>query len=200
MNTKQTIKLIEIAESNFILGSEKGNLALAILRQRIFKSTKILEISFEGIWGVDACFVRNSIASLAKMHCGDLGVMVSNVVNEDVFENLCYGFKAKEMPLFIKNTDGSGTCYAQLTKTQHQVLECVYVKGQTTTEQISKALDKSAANVSGVMKKLLKQGHFLADKSAALTGGIEYAFTPYFKCKELKFESYGLVGKSYEQA
>lgn len=186
MNTKQFIKIIEITGSNFVLGSKAGDLVLEALRQRVFKSTNVLEVCFEGMCGVDACFVRNSIASFTKMYCGKIGVMVSNAENENVLDNLCYGFGAKGMPLLIKNKDGSGSCYSTASSTQQQILSYVYMQNETNTHQVAEFFDKSIPNASAAMKKLFDQGYLLAEKGTSPTGGIEYIFTPYFQCKEFK--------------
>lgn len=189
MNSKQLIKVIELGASNFILGSAKGNLFLEALRNQVYHSTKIVEFSFEGIVGVDACFVRNGIAGFAKMHSGEIGVMISNVENENVLDNLCYGFGAKDMPLLVKNKDGSGSCYSTVSTTQLQYLSYVYKQKETSTQQIAKSLNKSAPNVSAALKKLFKQGYFLAQKDKAETGGIEYIYAPFFMCVDLKFHN-----------
>ena len=87
----QLIKLIDLTNTNFIMGSLNGDKVLNSLRSMVCAQSKVVEISFQQMQGVDACFIRNSIASFAKMMCGQTGVMVSDVENIDtinVYQNM----------------------------------------------------------------------------------------------------------------
>lgn len=185
----QTIRLIDLTKCDFILGSLNGDMALESLRSNINVQSKVIEISFQNIRGVDACFVRNSIATYAKLFCGKVGVVISHVENIDVIENLIYGFNAKSAPLLIKKTDGSTTVYSELTTGAKALLSYVYSKNETSTHQIVKDFGLSAPNASAKLKKLHKAGYLLADKREAPTGGLEYAYSPFFKCCTLNHQT-----------
>jgi hypothetical protein len=185
----QTIQLIDLTKKDFILGSSVGNNVLDSLRSNINSQSKVLELSFNNIRGVDACFVRNSIATYAKLFCGEVGVVISHVENIDVMENLIYGFNAKSAPLLIKNIDGSTTVHSDLTTGAKALLSYAYSKNETSTHQIVKDFGFSAPNASAKLKKLHKAGYLLADKREAPTGGLEYVYSPFFKCSSLNHQT-----------
>lgn len=184
----QRIKLVDLTKSTLILGSAEGNLALHSLRCNVLTASKVVEISMEGIQGVDACFVRNSIASFAKSFCGSVGVIISKVENIDVLDNLVYGMKAKSVSLLIKNKDDSISIFSDLTSSLAPILSFIYTKGEVSTSQIAKQFSLSAPNVSGKLKKLHKAGLLHAVKQDAATGGLEYIFSPLMKCSNITFE------------
>lgn len=184
----QLIKLIDLTNTNFIMGSLNGDKVLNLLRSMVCAQSKVVEISFQQMQGVDACFIRNSIASFAKMMCGQTGVMVSDVENIDISENLMYGFKAKDMPLLIKHSDELATIFSAVPCGVKDILSHSYTQNETTTEQIAKKFGLSSPNASAKLKKLHKNGYLLAEKREARTGGLEYVFKPIFKCNKLNFQ------------
>lgn len=117
------------------------------------------------------------------------GVFVSHVGNCDVLDNLVYGFHAKQTPLILKNTDGTGAVYSDLPSGAKAILNLAYSSSEITTHQIMKHFDISAPNASAKLKKLHKDGYLLAEKRDAPTGGIEYVYSPFFHCSELSYPS-----------
>lgn len=185
----QLIKLLDVTEADFILGSKNGDEVLNKLRSILLVRPQLIEISLEGITGVDACFIRNSIASLTKIFMSNKGVFVSHVGNCDVLDNLVYGFHAKQTPLILKNADGTGAVYSDLPSGAKAILNLAYSSSEITTHQIMKHFDLSAPNASAKLKKLHKDGYLLAEKRDAPTGGIEYVYSPFFHCSELSYPS-----------
>lgn len=184
------IRMIDMTKSAFILGSKAGDQVLNHLRSTVSGTLQTIEISLETMTGFDACFARNGAASFAKLYTKQIGTVITNVGNEDVLENLIYGFKAKQMPLIIKNEDGTGSIYADVNSGSSEVLSFVYSRNETSTSQLAQFLDISAPNASAKLKKLYEQGYIHARKRDAISGGIEYVYTPYFKCNELKIFKY----------
>ncbi len=183
----QLIKLIDVIGVDFILGSEQGNKVLDKLRSILWVKARVTEISMEGISGVDACFIRNSLASLTKMFIGRRGFYISHVENEDVLDNLIYGFHAKQVPLILKKADGSGEIYADLASGAKEVLTYAYVQADITTQKLTKHFNISAPNASAKLKKLYEAGYLLSEQQDAATGGIEYVYIPYFHCDSLTY-------------
>lgn len=183
----QLIKLIDVIGVDFILGSEQGNKVLDKLRSILWVKARVTEISMEGISGVDACFIRNSLASLTKMFIGRRGFYISHVENEDVLDNLIYGFHAKQVPLILKKADGSGEIYADLASGAKEVLTYAYVQADVTTQKLTKHFNISAPNASAKLKKLYEAGYLLSEQQDAATGGIEYVYNPYFHCSSLTY-------------
>lgn len=183
----QLIKLIDAIEVDFILGSDQGNTALEKLRSRLWVKARFIEISLEGITGFDACFVRNCLASLTKMFIGNKGLFISHVDNEDVLDNLVYGYHAKQVPLIIKSADGSGEIYSELSSGSQSILSYAYGQSQITTQKLAKHFDISTPNASAKLKKLFKAGYLLSDQQDAATGGIEFIYSPYFNCQHLSY-------------
>ena len=185
----QKIKLLDITKKTLILGSAEGDLALNSLRCTVLMASKVVEISMEGIQGVDACFVRNSIASFSKIFCKTVGIIVSNIENIDVLDNLVYGMKAKSVYLLIKNKDGSISFYSDLTSSLEPIVSFVYTKSEVTTSQVAKQFGLSTPNVSAKLKKLHTAGLLHAVRQDAATGGMEYIFSPLMKCSNISFHS-----------
>lgn len=184
----QTINLRELTKSEFILGSHNGDVILDALRSNMKAHSQVIELSLKNIRGIDACFVRNSIASLAKLYCGQIGIVVSHVENIDVEDNLVYGFSAKESPLIIKHSDHAAIAYSSLSSGGRTLLSHVYAKHETSTHQIMKEFDLSAPNASAKLKKLHQSGFLHAEKQTASTGGLEYIYKPFFQCSKLTYE------------
>lgn len=182
-----TIKMIELTQLDFILGSEAGNQILSLLRTDICVGShvKVIEISFENMRGVDACFIRNSVAAFAKLNCCEIGLYVSNIENIDVLDNLVYGFKAKNMPLIIKGTNNSGAVYADLSSGAHDLLAYAYAQNGTTSQQVAKFFNCSVANASMNLKKLFKLGYLRAEKRTSESGGLEFRYKPFFVSNQL---------------
>lgn len=183
----QKIMLIDVAENQMIIGSEQGDIVLSKLRSLIWVKSSTLEISFKGMTGVDACFIRNSLASLTKIFLGFKGIMVSDVENEDVLDNLVYGFHALKVPLILKNNDGTAAIYADLSSGSKELLSYVYSQSETTTQKVVKQFDISAPNASAKLKKLHREGYLTAEQHDAPTGGIEYVYSPFFTCDTLTY-------------
>lgn len=186
----QVLKLIDYTQTDFILGSLNGNQILSKLMDKIWVRSTSVEISLEGITGVDACFIRNSIASLSRMLLSQKGVVVSHVENKDVLDNLIYGFHAINAPLLLKNNDGSGAIYAKLPSGAKEILSYVYSQSNATTQKVVKQFDISAPNASAKLKKLYKEGYLLAEQQDAPTGGIEYVYSPIFTCRSLTYPTH----------
>lgn len=180
------IRLIDVTKKNFVMGSKVGDEVLNHLRSSVKGPVNALEISLENMTAFDACFVRNGIAAFAKLNSKQIGTIITNVENVDILENLIYGFNAKQMPLLIKNKDGTGSIYGDLNSGGKEVLSFVYSKKQTTTSELSHFLDISSPNASSKLKKLFNQGYIHAYKQDAISGGIEYVYTPFFKCTALE--------------
>lgn len=185
----QKVKLIDLSQSSRMLGSASGDLMLHSLRSCILPASNLIEISMEGIEAVDACFVRNSIASFAKIFCGSIGVIVSDVENVDVLDNLLYGMKAKSVSLVIKNKDDTISIFSNLTTSYISILSFVYSQSEVCTSQVAKKFNLSSANVSAKLKKLHKVGLLHAFKHDAETGGLEYVFSPLMKCGNISYQT-----------
>lgn len=183
----QKIMLIDLTQKDMIIGSEQGNLILFKLRNSLWVKSSTLEISLKGMTGVDACFIRNSLASLTKIFLGFKGIMVSDVENEDVLDNLVYGYHALKVPLILKNNDGTAAIYADLASGSKELLSYVYSQSETTTQKVVKQFDISAPNASAKLKKLHTEGYLTAEQHDAPTGGIEYVFSPFFTCGTLTY-------------
>ncbi|EOZ8645403.1 hypothetical protein ACQWTT_001154 [Acinetobacter baumannii] len=181
------INLIDITKAPFVIGSKAGDQVLNHLRSSISGPINTIEISLEKMTAFDACFVRNGIATFAKINSKQIGTIITNIGNADVLENLIYGFHAKQMPLLIKNEDGTGSMYGDLNSGGKEVLSFVYSKKQTTTSELAQFLNISSPNASSKLKKLFNQGYLHAYKQDAISGGIEYVYLPYFICKDLNF-------------
>lgn len=183
----QVIKLIDFTQTDFIFGSLNGNMILSKLMDKIWVKSTSVEISLQGITGVDACFIRNSIASISKMLLGQKGVVVSHIDNKDVMDNLVYGFHAINAALLLKNEDGSGAIYAKLPSGAKEILTYVYSQSNATTHNVVRHFDISAPNASAKLKKLYQEGYLFAEQQDAPTGGIEYVYRPVFQCNRLSY-------------
>lgn len=184
----QKVKLIDLSQSSTMLGSACGDSMLQSLRACTFTSSNLVEISMQGMEAVDACFVRNSIASYAKIFCGLFGIIVSDVENADVLDNLIYGMKAKLVSLVLKNKDETISIFSNLTTSYASILSFVYSQSEVCTSQVAKKFDLSPSNASGKLKKLHKVGLLHAFKRDAETGGLEYVFSPLMKCDSVSFQ------------
>lgn len=187
----QLAKLIEFSETGHLYGSAKGDEVYKKLSNRLLVLPRILEISLEGIESLDVCFVRNSIANLTKYFCDlDLkGTYLSHVENNDVLDNLIYGYHARKIPLIIRKDDGSADMYGDISSGGKLILSYAYNKKNVTTNHIMKHFDLSAPNASAKLKKLHKAGYLLAEKCDAATGGIEYVYSPFFTCSSISYPS-----------
>lgn len=185
----QIVKLKEFTQTGRIYGSAKGDEVYKNLLSRILDQPRVVEISLEGIEGLDVCFVRNSIATITKYFCDyDMkGTYLSHIENKDVLDNLIYGYHARKIPLIIRNDEGSADIYGDLSSGSKLILNYAYNKKKITTSQIMKHFDLSAPNASAKLKKLHKNGYLLAEKCDAPTGGIEYVYSPYLISSSLTY-------------
>lgn len=177
--------IIDLSENELVLGSKAGAELLAKLRACTLEKYTILHLSFEGIRCIDACAVRESLASLQKMNIGKLGIVVTNIENQDVIDNLLLGFKAKGLPLITLNSDYTVSVHTNGITTAKPVLEHIYKTGETTTSTLIKPFDLSAPNASAKLKKLSENGFLNCRKETAESGGIEYIFSPYISAAKV---------------
>lgn len=181
----QVIKLLDLIESPVTFGSAAGYLTLSVLQIKADAAAKVIEISMKGVKAVDVCFTRNSIAAFAKLLLGNTGVIISDIENVDVLDNLLYGMKAKSVPLFIKQSNGSIVIYSDLSKSYKTILSYIYGNSEVYSSQVVKLFDISAPNASGKLQKLHKAGLVNAEKRDDPTGGMMYAYSPIVECSTL---------------
>ena len=182
------LNMLDLAGQAMSLGSDSGNAIYIKLCEQVPSSTQCLEISFKGMTGVDACCIRNGIASYALLFQNRLGVIISDVENFDVLENLQYGFRAKHLPVIVKNDDGSGCVYMNDTSFNQPALHLAYLRREIKSSELADDLKISVPNASGKLKQLFKLGLVHCYHSTAETGGKEFIFTPYLKTHALHFQ------------
>lgn len=183
----QTILMKDLAGTDFIYGAAAGAMVLEKLRALNMPDGTVLEVDFTDMRVIDPCFIRDGLASFLKIHCGSIGLFVTNVPNVDIVENAALGFKAKGLPMLMKSADGSGTVVAELTSSVKELIRITYGKKEMTTHQLAKELNVSAPNASAKLKKMFIQGLLLATKSTAESGGLEYLYRPFFITGEVRF-------------
>ena len=181
------LNMLDLAGQSMCLGSESGNAIYLKLCEQVPSSTQCLEISFKGMTGVDACCIRNSVAAYAMIFQNRLGVIITNVENIDVLENLQYGFKAKSLPVIVKNEDGSGCVFMNDTSFNQPALLRTYLRREITSSILANDLQVSVPNASNKLKQLFKLGLLHCYQSTAESGGKEFIYTPYLQTHALHF-------------
>lgn len=177
------LNVLELTGNPLCLGSAIGDEILIKMRQLVPSSTHLIDVSFKGVKIVDACCIRNSLASFAVLNAGKLGVLVSDVENEDVLENLRYGFKAKNWPVFVKCDDGAASVYMNdVTFHQPSFVRCYLRRGIQSTV-LALDLGISIPNASAKLKKLSQLGFVHRFEESAVSGGKEFTYKSYFASK-----------------
>ena len=174
------LNLIDFAVKKPLLsGNEHGKAVLHKLNQEIgaHPEVSIFGISLKGIEATDASFPRESVISLAKMHCGELGFFLQDFASKDLLDNWNYAARAKSQAVIVHQ---GGQRYEVIGPELHEGLSelLAYVMKEeiVTTSKVSKKFDISAPNASAKMKKLHVMGLVLGSKESAETGGLEFVY------------------------
>lgn len=186
------ISIKKICGSDIILGSHVGRELLNRLRQMVshYGPQVTVELSFEGIVIIDACAVRESVASLVKLHSSPtVCFFISNVSNQDVMENILYGFNAARSSILIKQNNGC-LVISKLTKSSFEILEYVYLKEQISSLDLATNKEMSIPHASLKLKELMSIGLLTGLKIKSKTGGHEYRFKPIIKNTKLVIFNY----------
>lgn len=172
------IDFIDFTLTNTPLGSKLGLSIFNSFQSMNLNQFDLISVSMECIDAIDACCVRDSLASIAKVYLGKLGVIITDLSPDadDVLFNLELGFKAKNIPLIVKYQNTHSIIYGNGNNCSAELLKKVYKKSEVTTADIANELGISSANASTQLKSLADKGFIMRCKSKSESGGIEYIY------------------------
>ena len=179
MTKTSTVDLKKIAGKATLLGNELGRQVFNQLHQAFegVQTGSIVEISLANIEATDASFPRESVISIAKLFCGEIGFFLSGFRSRDLLDNWDYAAKAKEQALIVEHGPGKyGVIGPELSGSLKEVLEFALKERTVTTSKVATKFDLSAPNASAKLKKLHQIGLVLGTKETAETGGLEYVY------------------------
>ena len=168
-----------VGRQKFLSGNEAGKAVLHKLNQEVgaHPEVSVFGISLKGIQATDASFPRESVISLAKLHCGEKGFFLQDFVSDDLLDNWNYAAKAKNQAVIVhRDGDRYKVIGPDLHEGLAELLDFVMKEEVTTTSKVAKRFGISAPNASAKMKKLHVMGLVLGTKESAETGGLEFVY------------------------
>ena len=168
-----------VGRQKFLSGNEAGKALLHKLNHEIgaHPEVSIFGISLKGIEATDASFPRESVISLAKLHCGEKGFFLQDFSSNDLLDNWNYAAKAKNQAVIVhQGGDRYKVIGPELHEGLAELLDFVMKEEVITTSKVAKKFDISAPNASAKMKKLHLMGLVLGTKESAETGGLEFVY------------------------
>lgn len=180
MNQKNpTIELRKLVDDDSPYGNDQGQATQVKLKKELSKypQSKIIGISLKGIKRTDASFPRESVVSLVKEKCGEIGFYLKDFANDDMIDNWNYAARAKEQPIVVFTNKEFKVIGPELSADTYKLLDFVMKKQVVTTSLVAEEFGYSAPNASMKLKKLKSQGLIIGNKETAVSGGLEYVFT-----------------------
>ena len=172
------IKLIHITNDEHPNGNVKGKAVYADLLEFINKTPEIdtFGLSLEGIVATDASFPRESVMALANDLRGKKFFYLTDLSDEDLFDNWTYGAIAKEQPMTVWQGREPSFIGPAMSKSIKELADYLCVNKKATTSEISKSLDISTQNASTRLKNLFKLGYVKRVEEVAESGGKEFVY------------------------
>lgn len=171
-----SFKLSIPATARQYYGSAAGKLAFQELNALIdaHPEASAFGISLDGIDYLDSCFARESIIKLAMLKRGRQGIFLSNLVSNDVRDNIDYAAQAMGQPLTVWEGTSASFIGLPMGSAATALISALQGVMRATTPQIAEKLGISIPNASTRLKRLVEQGYLIREEAAAKSGGIEH--------------------------
>jgi hypothetical protein len=172
------ISLLDLAESNILLGSSLGKRVfdkLIDIVQHHPQKTHF-SLSVKGAQWTDVTFARESVLKIARAYRGVKSFCLVDLKDADHIDNWGYAADSKGQPLMGWADKESHILGCQLTPSSKKMVEHVIKCGTVTTGQISDAFDITIHNASTTLKRLFMQGYLMRTDCASATGGREFLY------------------------
>lgn len=137
---------------------------------------EVVRLSLDGVKRVDVTFAAEAIITVVKQHLRRHGVCITDLVSNDVLENIAAAAERASTPVVIWRGEVPQIVGPRPVAGLTMSLDLVMARPRVRAGELAAELEISLANASNKLKQLWEGGYLVRDQVTAASGGNEFVY------------------------